>query len=778
LFSALILPSLFIMKINSAKAIHIKGLVQGVGFRPFVYRLALENHISGWVENGNDGVRIHAEGSETDLNRFLVLLSEKAPAASQILEIISSVAEFKFYERFVIKKSEDYSEEITDISPDIAVCDDCLADMKTQSHRIDYPFINCTNCGPRFSIIRGLPYDRSKTTMDVFKMCPDCEKEYRSVEDRRFHAQPVACNQCGPEYQLIYQGNTIRGIDDILKTAAGLILAGHVLAVKGIGGFHLACDATNEAAVSLLRKRKYREGKPFAVMFRDIASCRNYMDINNVEENELKSWRKPIVILKNKKSTGKLAESVSNGFNTTGVMLPYMPVHYLLFERLAIPAIVFTSGNLSDEPVIIDNLEAVYRLEKVADAFLVYNRDIYNRTDDSVIMIAGNQPRLIRRSRGFAPAPVNLGINVDGIFAAGAELVNCFCLGKDRKALMSQHIGDLKNLETLQFYEESMSRYAELFRVKPQLVACDLHPDYLSTRFARDFAEKNGNLPLVEIQHHHAHIASCMAEHGLDERVIGVSMDGVGYGSDGHIWGFEVMLCDLLAFERMTHLEYVPQPGGDMANHEPWRMALAYLYQYVNHDIEKTGLPFLEDIPHESIMMIKTALVNKINTPLTSSAGRLFDAISAMTGLCTHADFHAEAPMRLENVLDPDEKGYYEFLTGETINPQPVITSIVHDIRHKVDASIISAKFHRGVVETIFMITKQLKEKTGIYKVVLSGGSFQNKFLLAETENRLQNAKFQVYTQRHFPANDGGIALGQLIIAAKRREFSGLNNLY
>jgi hydrogenase maturation protein HypF len=761
------------MKLHSAKAIQIKGLVQGVGFRPFVYRLALENHIAGWVENGNDGVRIHAEGSDTDLYSFIKLLSEKAPAASKIYEIIAEVAEMGFLEDFRIKTSEDYSEEITDVSPDIAVCDECLGDMKSQPYRIDYPFINCTNCGPRFSIIRGLPYDRTKTTMDVFKMCPECAKEYKAVADRRFHAQPVACNLCGPEYK----DNIIKGIDNILNTACHLIVSGQVMAIKGTGGFHLACDATNETAVNLLRNRKFREGKPFAVMFRDIATCRNYMDINNVEEEELKSWRKPIVILKNKKNANRLAGSISNGFDTTGVMLPYMPLHYLLFEKLAVPAVVLTSGNISDEPVIIGNREAIERLDTVADAFLVYNRDIYNRTDDSVMMVTGDQPRLIRRSRGFAPSPVNLQINADGIFAAGAELVNCFCFGKDRKALMSQHIGDLKNLGTLQFYEESMQRFTDMFRVKPQLVACDLHPDYLSTRFARDFAERNGNLPLVGIQHHHAHLASCMAEHGLDEKVIGISMDGVGYGTDGNIWGFEVMICDLLDFERKTHLDYVLQPGGDMANLEPWRMALSYIYQYVNHDFEQIGLPFLEKIPRESLMIIKAALVNKINSPFTSSAGRLFDAIAAMTGICTHSAFHAEAPMRLENVMDLDEKGYYNFLIGDTINPQPVIKGIVDDMNNKIPVSKISTKFHRAVVEVIFKLIKKLHEETGINKVVFSGGSFQNRFLLTETEKKLKDDNFQVYTQRLFPSNDGGIALGQLIIASKRREVGNTDKL-
>jgi hydrogenase maturation protein HypF len=607
--------------------------------------------------------------------------------------------------------------------------------------------------------------------MDVFEMCQVCHNEYADVNDRRFHAQPVACNHCGPHYQLINRENIYNGIEDIINRATELIQTGKILAVKSMGGFHLVCNALDEDAVSLLRKRKYREGKPFAVMFRDLAAIREYLNVCDHEKELLTSWRKPIVILKNKTGAKKLATPVSNGFDTTGVMLPYMPVHYLLFERLDIPAIVFTSGNLSDEPVIIHDHEALGLLNKVADAFLIYNREIHNRTDDSVVMVAGDQKRLIRRSRGYAPAPVNLEWNSDGIIATGAELVNCFCVGKGNKAIMSQHIGDLKNLETLRFYEESMQRFLDMFRVKPQLLACDLHPDYLSTRFAREFAEKNGSLPVVPVQHHHAHIASCMAEHGLDERVIGIIMDGVGYGSDGHIWGFEVMLCDLLDFERKTHLEYVPQPGGDMANHEPWRMALAYLYQYVSHDPETLDLPFIRSVDPGKIPYIIAAIKNKINTPLTSSAGRLFDAVAALTGTCTSSAFHAEAPMRLETILDTRENGSYEFQIGEYINPGNVVNHIVSDILNRVPASVISARFHRAVVNVIVELAKKYRNENGISSVVLSGGSFQNRFLITESENSLQTSGFNVFTQKKFPSNDGGIALGQLAIASMRRKF-------
>ena len=757
------------MKRYSAKSIHISGLVQGVGFRPFIYRLATQNNITGWVENGNDGVRIHAEGLDDDLMKFISGLSEGAPEASQILDIIVQEAESQFNAAFQIIKSNDYSDEITEISPDIALCDMCLADMKTQPHRMDYPFINCTNCGPRFSIIHGLPYDRAKTTMAPFEMCPVCKKEYTDVLDRRFHAQPVACNHCGPHYELIEGGEILNETGKITDKVTKLIMSGKIVAIKGMGGFHLACDATDESAVSLLRQRKNREGKPFAAMFRSLADTKKFLEVSCEEEEALVSWRRPIMILKNRKDGLKLAESVSNGFETTGTMLPYMPIHYLIFERLDIPAIVLTSGNLSDEPVIIDNHEAVERLELVADAFLIYNREIYNRNDDSVMMSSGGKCRLIRRSRGFAPSPVNLSFDVDGIFAAGAELVNCFCLGKDRKAIMSQHIGDLKNLETLDFYAESLSRFQKLFRVKPSLVVCDLHPDYLSTRFAEEFASSNGNLQLIRVQHHHAHLAACMAEYGLDEQVIGISMDGIGYGTDSHIWGFEAMLCDLQNFDRKMHLEYVHQPGGDKATLEPWRMALAFFHQYADQDIEESDLPFIKQIGYEKVMIVKTAIENNINVPLTSSAGRLFDAVAAMTGICLYSAFHAEAPMRLESAIDINESGSYEFHIGNSIDPGPVIRGIVQDIKDKEPAGKISAKFHRSVVDVIIRIAEKLRSESGIEKVVLSGGSFQNRFLLSETLHRLNNNAFQVYTPVSFPSNDGGIALGQLVIAAKRR---------
>ncbi len=754
----------------SGRNIHVRGLVQGVGFRPFVYRIAIENHLKGWVENRNDGVIIHVEGLDEHLDIFEKQIVSKAPPASQIREFRTVVSELEGHDSFKIIKSANQSSEITEVSPDIAVCDECLEDMKSQSHRIDYPFINCTNCGPRFTIIRDLPYDRDKTTMDVFPMCPQCRKEYENVIDRRFHAQPIACNQCGPEYELQIGELNFSLLPDILNKAASLLDEGKILAIKGMGGFHLACDAFNNQSVKLLRERKMREGKPFAVMFADVESVRISMELNEAEEALLKSWRRPIVLLKNKADISSLPESVSNGFHTSGVMLPYMPIHYLLFEKLHTRAVVLTSGNKTDEPIVIDNDIAKIELSQLADAFLFYNREIYNRTDDSVTFIAGNEPRLIRRSRGYAPSPVYLNLQTEGIFAAGAELVNCFCVGRGSQAFLSQHIGDLKNIETLEFYQESVKRFNRLFRIKPDLIACDLHPDYLSTRFAEEFSKHNGDIPVYMTQHHHAHIASCMAENGLDEKVIGISFDGVGLGDDGNIWGGEILLCDLSSYERLTHLEYIPQPGGDKATKEPWRMAVSYLYHAYGDDIFKLKLPFLSAFPKHDLEIVISAIRNSINTPLTSSMGRLFDAVSAMTGLCTISSFHAEAPMRLEHAIKQSVSESYPFKTSDIIESTSMIRGIAEDILNRNPVSYISSKFHNTIKNMILESVNQVHLKRGISKVALSGGSFQNKYLLESTEKELIAQGFKVYSQKSIPTNDGGIALGQLAIAAKHRE--------
>jgi hydrogenase maturation protein HypF len=748
----------------TALELKIEGLVQGVGFRPFVYRIAKREHISGWVRNTSSGVLIHIQAESQYLNNFIYALKTEAPPASAISNLIIEEKSTEYLSEFSILSSHDSEEDFTQISPDIAVCGACLTDISIQKTRINYPFTNCTNCGPRFSIIQDIPYDRKNTTMDEFPMCENCKKEYEDIENRRFHAQPIACNDCGPTYLLDSNQECISSLEQILDRVGELIRKGGIIAVKGIGGFFLMCDASNEEAVSRLRKSKVREGKPFAVLFRNIEIIKSYAFLTETEENSLNSWQRPIIILEAKK---KLAPSVCMDFPTIGAILPYMPVHYMLFDRIKADALVLTSGNLSDEPIIIDNILARTILGNITDAVLYYNRDIHNRVDDSVGFILNHKLRIIRRSRGYAPSPLFLNSHTEGILATGAELNNCFCIGKGKQAILSQHIGDLKNFETFQFYIESIERFSVLFRVKPTFIAYDLHPDYLSTSYALD-----QGLTSFGIQHHHAHIASCMTENSLDERVIGVAMDGTGYGTDGSIWGSEFVISDLLDFERVAHLPYIPLPGGDSVTKEPWRTGLSLLYSIFGADISQLDLPFLQKLDVHKKQLILAALDKGINSPKSCSAGRWFDAVAAITGICVEAGFHAEAPMRLEACIDKSETKRYpwEILSKGDIELKKLIEAIIHDIHSKIPVSKISARFHNTIAEIIIHQINTISKNTGIKKAVVSGGTFQNKYLLAKLESEYDTNEIKLYTQTLIPANDAGIALGQLAIAARRRE--------
>jgi hydrogenase maturation protein HypF len=496
-------------------------------------------------------------------------------------------------------------------------------------------------------------------------------------------------------------------------------------------------------------------------MFRNLESADEYLYINKEEKELLTGWRKPVTLLKIKK---EMVPSISIFLNTVGAMLPYMPFHYMLFENLKVPAIVLTSGNISDEPIVIDDTEALLKFQPISDAVVTYNREIHNRTDDSVALFVNNKSRLIRRSRSYTPSPIHLDINTEGIFAAGAELVNCFCIGKGKQAIMSQHIGDLKNLETLDFYTESVDRFKRLFRFEPQLAVCDMHPDYLSTHFAREL-----NIPILETQHHHAHIASCMAEYKRDENVIGISFDGTGYGTDGHVWGGEFFVCDLNDFERVSHFEYIPQPGGDVVTKHPWRMMLSYMQHYFGNDVIDQYPYLFNNIHAQELALVNVMLEKGINCPLTSSAGRLFDAVSALLNICKTASYHAEPPMRLESVAKHTSENY-AFNAGEEISFKPTFEGILKDIDQKIDVGVISGKFHNTILQVIIKTAQKVSHQRGIKKVVLSGGSFQNRILLKKAENSLKDANFAVFSQSAIPSNDGGIALGQLAIAAKRRE--------
>jgi len=726
--------------------------------------MAAKHGLFGEVDNRTNGVYVIVQGDLRTIDMFSNDILQNAPPASRIKSIEINPAQLTGYDSFRITESKNTDERVTEISPDIAVCQECLDDLENDPGRIGYPFINCTNCGPRFTIIEDLPYDRPKTTMKSFSMCDKCRSEYNDILDRRFHAQPIACNSCGPVYSYRDHEKSLNNINEILNEVSAQIASGKSVAIKGIGGYHLMCDALNDDAVRELRQRKQRDAKPFAVMFRDLMTIRKYCFVDDAEEKELKSWRRPIVILRQKE---QLPSAISNGLGTTGTMLPYMPVHYLLFGKLKTRAIVLTSGNISDEPVITDDTSAEKQLLPVADSFLTYNRQILNRADDSVVRIIDHKISLIRRSRGFVPRPVDLRCNVEGILALGAEQKNSFCIGKGNQAVMSQHIGDLKNYATLDFFTGSIDRFRRLFRFKPGFIACDLHPDYLSTQYAETL-EKELNIPLVKIQHHHAHIASCMAEHGIDEEVIGISLDGTGLGSDDKIWGGEFLIADLKSFRRYTHFDYIALPGGDRAIDEPWRMAYSYIYKYFGDSFDCNVIPVFKMIDKKKLSAISEALIKKINAPLSSGAGRLFDAVSAMLGLCTVASFDSEAPMRLESVINDETDDFYPFTAGKPVVFADTLKAILGDMPGQVK-SIISAKFHNTVARVILDVCRQIRKETSLRKVILSGGVFQNKYLLEKSSYLLTSDRFKVFTNHQVPANDGGISLGQLVIASKLR---------
>ncbi len=752
--------------------IHIKGLVQGVGFRPFVYRRATQHGLKGWVENRNDGVFVKVQADYPEVNAFIEDLKKNAPFAATIRSVeVKENGDTETFNDFQIKESKTVSGLSTEISPDIAVCYDCLEDMKMQPRRINYPFINCTHCGPRFSIIRDMPYDRENTTMREFKMCPDCREEYHDIENRRFHAQPVACNFCGPQYEFYQGGRIIKDTYKILKELKRLLYRGKIIAVKGVGGFQLICDATNNRVVERLRKLKNRDRKPFAVMFSDIDSLQEYAYVTAEEKEQLLSWRRPIVLLQQKKV---LAESINNGLGELGVLFPYTPLHFLIFEEIDMPALVFTSANLSDEPILADNDKAMKKLEHVADAFLVHNREIHNRTDDSVIRILGSQVQQIRRSRGYVPSPVPLEFDASGFLSTGAELKNTFALGVGEQAVLSPHIGDLKNYETYEFFGDAVNRFLHLFHQQPHTIVSDMHPDYLSTRFARNFhaqQEKRGVTggQWIQVQHHHAHITSCMTENRLTENVIGIALDGTGYGEDGNIWGGEFLKANLSNYQRFAHFEYIPMPGGDKAVNAPWRMALAFLSNAFDNEESFIDLPFLQDRATEDIKLILSMIRKGMNSPLTSSAGRVFDAVAALLGVCTEACFEAEPPMRLESIIMESVEDVYSFSMDENVvSFIPTFREIVDDLRSDISVEAIAAKFHNTIARAVVDVAKVIRSGSGLNKVVLSGGTFQNKYLTERTMRLLKEENFEVFTHQLVPCNDGGISLGQLAIAAHK----------
>ena len=754
------------MKIR--KNIIIKGIVQGVGFRPFIHKLVQNYNLSGWVLNSNQGVEIEVEGKTEEINSFVNNIKKKLPPLARIEKIEVNQLPLIGYKGFSIKKSIVKKESsFVLVSPDISICEDCLQELfDPYNRRFRYPFINCTNCGPRFTIIKDIPYDRKKTTMNNFKMCSLCQGEYDNIEDRRYHAQPNACADCGPQVSFYQNKIKLEGIDPI-EEAAKLLKEGKIGAIKGLGGFHLACDATNNKAVARLRRLKNREAKPFAIMSFNLEKIRQYCKLGEKEKEWLVNRARPIVLLQ-KKEDSLISPLVAPRNNYLGVMLPYTPLHYLLLKD-NFTALVMTSGNITDQPIIADNLEAMEKLDGIVDFFLSYNRDIFNRCDDSVIKIINNDNVFFRRSRGFVPNPIILDFKLKEVLALGGELKNTISFSKENYIFLSQYLGDLRSVETLEFFKESIKSFKKMFRVKPEIIACDLHPDYLSTQYAEEIKIKEG-LRVVKVQHHHAHIVSCMAENKVKEKLIGVAYDGTGYGDDGNIWGGEFLLCDLKKYFRVGHLKYFPLPGGDKAIVEPWRMAYSYLYSIYGPKAKTLDINFIRRIDYDKLSIIEKMIDKNINSPLTSSCGRLFDAVSSLIGIRDEISYEGQAAMELESFCASGITGRYKFNIDKEeekfiINPQEIFIDIIADLKKGLDKKVMATKFHNTVAKFTVDLCGKIRENTGINEVALSGGVFQNKYLTEKVVFLLEDKGFKVYIQRKVPPNDGGVSLGQAVVA-------------
>ena len=740
----------------------INGLVQGVGFRPFVFRLAHEYHLKGMVANTPSGVKIEIEGASGDIETFISQLERKAPPLSKITHIRSIEMTPEGDGDFVIQPSEENQEVATLISPDVAVCEDCLKELfDPEDRRYRYPFINCTHCGPRYTIIKNIPYDRPVTSMLPFTMCQECQAEYDNPWDRRFHAQPDACPECGPQV-LLYDSKRkqVRCRDPIQKTAK-LLKEGKIIAIKGLGGFHLAVDATRESSVQELRRRKGREEKPLAMMVRDLAAARKICKLTGEEENILTSFQHPIV-LANKKPRNGLAPSIAPGKHRYGVMLPYTPLHHLIFDY-DFKAIVMTSANFSEEPICSHNDEAFRRLGNIADYFLIHDRDIVQRSDDSVVIHLAGKLRQIRRSRGYIPRPVF--VNSDGppILAVGGELKNTICLLKNDQAFLSQHIGDLENLEAYNFFIETVDHLDRIFETTPEMIVYDLHPRYLSTQWSKEQTE----VPIYGVQHHHAHLASCMAENGLIHPVIGIIMDGTGYGTDGTIWGGEILVGDFDGFTRYAFFEPMPLPGGDGAIKTPWKTAVGYLYHTFGENI-----PDLSHLQQHDINPVIEIVAKQVSCPKTSSCGRLFDAVAAMCGGRQTIHYEAQAAIEfMEKVSDLGEEIFsYEIAQvkdHKELLIVPIIRSVVQAIQKGESISKISSRFHRTLIELFLQVAREASHDSGINDVVLSGGVFQNQLLFEALIPLFAKNGLNVYTHAQVPANDGGLSLGQAMVGRK-----------
>jgi hydrogenase maturation protein HypF len=757
-----------------------------VGFRPFVYGLANRLNLHGWVCNTSAGVEIHVEGEAAKVESFVDLLSVEAPPLARIDQVSVQNVPAEGFTTFDIRHSTAIEGAFQPISPDVALCADCERELfDPVNHRYLYPFINCTNCGPRFTIIKDLPYDRHKTTMADFPMCDICRREYENPLERRFHAQPVACPDCGPFVQLRYATSDATALSRIdlrlsaILNARRLLREGKIVAVKGLGGFHLACDAGNKEAVNELRNRKGRMGKPFALMMADLATVWRYCKVDETEYSLLAGKDKPIVLLSKRPGAG-IPDEIAPGMDTLGVMLPYTPLHHLLLnqtdpvlERETVPPVlVMTSGNFSEEPIATDNQDAMERLAPLADAFLIHNRDIHIRCDDSVVRVDREKSIVfLRRSRAYAPYPVQLPFTTKPTLAVGGELKNTFCLTRERYAFLSHHIGDMENVEVYESFEQGVEHLGRLFRVQPELIAHDLHPGYYTTKYAKKITD----IPRVPVQHHHAHVAACMADNGLtDRKVIGLSFDGTGYGLDGKIWGGEVLLASYADFERVAHLEYLPLPGGDAGTHNPWRIAVGYAETL---GLKVEGLPFLKSIEPPVVDIVRRQVQRKLNTPETSSMGRLFDAVAALMGIRNEVTYEAQAAMELEvlskSALSAASPYPFE-IDDHVIRLGELLEHVIEDVRKNESAGLIGARFHHTICKMAVDVCQRIRRQTGIREVALSGGVWQNQVLLDLIRSALWKDDFVVFTHRLTPANDGGLALGQAAVANVQSQNGGV----
>jgi hydrogenase maturation protein HypF len=776
-------------------SISVRGIVQGVGFRPFVYGLAVKHNLKGWVYNTSEDVKIEVEGETEAIEQFERELETEAPPLAHIENVAIEYHPPRGYKNFEIRQSQAQEGKYQLISPDVATCQACLGELlNPEDRRYRYPFTNCTNCGPRFTIIEDMPYDRPKTTMRYFQMCPQCQSEYDNPLDRRFHAQPNACPKCGPHVELVdNQGNLVTDSNPI-AAASQLLKEGKIVAIKGLGGFLLACDATNDTVVKTLRQRKKRSSKPFAIMVTTVDEAKRHCYVSPEEEKLLTSPQSPIVLVRWREGSS-VSREIAPNLQYLGIMLPYTPLHHILLRDTGRP-LVMTSGNLSEEPIARDNDEALRRLSGIADYFLIHNRDIYSRYDDSVAIVERGTSQLIRRARSYAPYPIRLSFEAKQVLGCGAEEKNTFCLTKDNYAFLSQHIGDMENMETLEHFDSTISLYKRLFHIETEIVAHDLHPDYLATKYARELGESG--IKLIPVQHHHAHIASCLADNGLESPVIGVAFDGTGMGADGNIWGGEFLVADYRNFRRAGHLEYLPLPGGDAAIKRPYRTAIGYILTLLGEDAlnaviaseaKQSQLASIGQVTEVEVEVIKRQIERRINSPLSSSMGRLFDAISALLGIRGEIDYEGQAAVELEmaahssviarpvpsearelgEAISGNNESYpYRIVEDEgmrVVRLRDLLSAVIEDLHRGISKGRISIKFHNTVAQMINEMCHLIADETGIRKVALSGGVFQNRLLLRKTVSLLESSGFQVFTHRQVPCNDGGISLGQAVIA-------------